>query len=52
MDSLQGIWDFDFLWSTFGYILKLVAPFVVIIVAIYAVTILIKGVVGAIRSRG
>lgn len=50
MGSLSGVWDWDFLWSTFGFLLKLVAPFVVIIVAIYAVGILIQQVIAAVKS--
>lgn len=50
MSGLSGVWDFDFLWSTFGWLLKLVAPFVIIIVAITAVGLLLKVVIEAVRS--
>lgn len=50
MGSLSGVWDFDFLWSTFGFILKLVAPFVLIVVAIIAVGLLLKMVIEAVRQ--
>lgn len=51
MGSLTGVWDWDFMWSTFGFILKLVAPFVMIIVAIIAVGLLLKLVIQAVRTR-
>lgn len=50
MGSLSGVWDFDFLWSTFGFILKLVAPFVLIVVAIIAVGLLLAMVIEAVRQ--
>ena len=52
MGSLSGVWDWNFMWSTFGFILKLVAPFVMIIVAIVAVGLLLKLVINAVKSRG
>lgn len=50
MGNMSGVWDFDFLWSTFGWLLKLVSPFVVILVAIIAVGLLLKVVIEAVRS--
>lgn len=50
MGSLSGVWDFDFLWSVFGFILKLVAPFVLIVVAIIAVGLLLVLIVEAVRQ--
>lgn len=50
MGSLSGVWDFDFMWSTFGFLLKLVSPFVMIVVAIIAVGLLITGIIVAVRQ--
>lgn len=50
MGNMSGVWDFDFLWSTFGWLLKLVAPFIVILVAIIAVGLLLKVVIEAVKS--
>lgn len=52
MGNMSDVWDWNFMWSTFGFILKLVAPFILIVVAIYAVGILLKEVIKAVRSRG
>jgi len=52
MGSLSGVWDWDFMWSTFGFILKLVAPFIMIIVAIVAVGLLLSLVIKAVKQRG
>lgn len=52
MGSLSGVWDWDFMWSTFGFILKLVSPFVMIIVAIVAVGLLLALVIKAVKQRG
>lgn len=52
MGSLSGVWDWDFMWSTFGFILKLVSPFVMIIVAIVAVGLLLGLVIRAVKQRG
>lgn len=50
MGNMNGVWDFDFLWSTFGWLLKMVAPFVIILVAIIAVGLLLKVVIEAVRA--
>lgn len=51
--DLNGVWDWSFFWSSFGFILKTVASFVMIIVAIMAVGLLLKVVFDAVRaSRG
>lgn len=50
MGNLSGVWDWDFLWSTFGYMLKLVAPFVMVPVAILSVGLLIALVISAVRQ--
>ena len=52
MGNLSGVWDWDFMWSTFGFILKLVSPFIMIIVAIVAVGLLLTLVIKAVKSRG
>ena len=50
MGSLSGVWDWDFMWSTFGFLLKLVSPFVMVFVAILAVGLLLKLVISAVKS--
>lgn len=52
MGGLSGVWDWDFMWSTFGFILKLVSPFIMIIVAIIAVGLLLSLVIKAVKQRG
>lgn len=52
MGSLSGVFDWDFFWGVFGFILKLVAPFLMLVVAIFAVGLLIAGIVHAVRNRG
>jgi ascorbate-specific PTS system EIIC-type component UlaA len=51
MSGLSNVFDWDFFWGTFGFILKTVAPFVTIIIAIIAVGLLIASVIRAVRSR-
>jgi ascorbate-specific PTS system EIIC-type component UlaA len=48
--NLSGVWDWDFFWNTFGYILKTVAAFLMVIVAIIAVGMLLNVVINAIRN--
>ena len=54
MLDLQNVWDFDFMWDTFAFILKIVAPFLMIIIAIFGVGALlimvVKAVVTAVRK--
>lgn len=50
MLQLKDIWDFDFMWDTFAFILKLVAPFLMIIIAILGVGALIIIVVIAVKK--
>jgi len=50
MGNMGNVWDFDFLWSTFGWLLKLVSPFVVVLVAILALGLLLKVVIEAVRA--
>lgn len=48
--NLSGVWDWNFFWDTFGFLLKTVASFLMIIVAIIAVGMLLDVVIRAIRS--
>lgn len=52
MGSLSDVWDWDFMWSTFGFLLKLASPFVMIIVAIVAVGLLLSLIIKAVKQRG
>lgn len=55
MMNLEDIWDFDFLWEVFAFILKIVAPFLMLIIAILGVGALlymvVKAVVAAVRNQ-
>jgi hypothetical protein len=51
MSGLENVWDWSFFWGTFGFILKVVAAFVMLVVAIHSVGLLLKAVITAIRSR-
>lgn len=48
--NLSGVWDWSFFWDTFGFILRTVASFVMIVVAILAVGMLLKIVINAVRN--
>lgn len=54
MFNLENVWNFDFMWETFAFILKIVAPFLMIIIAILAVgallVMVVKAVVTAVRK--
>jgi len=50
MYDLENVWNFDFMWDNFFFILKVVAPFVLIIIAILAGGRLLKMVVGAVKE--
>lgn len=54
MLDLEKVWDFDFMWDVFAFILKVVAPFLMIIIAILAVgallVMVVKAVVTAVRK--
>lgn len=52
MGNMSDVWDWNFMWSTFGFILKLVSPFIMIIIAIIAVGLLLKMVIHAVKTRG
>lgn len=49
--NLSGVWDWTFYWDTFGFILKTVANFLMVIVAIVAVGMLLQVVIKAVRSN-
>lgn len=48
--NLEGVWDWAFFWDTFGFILRTVASFLMIIVAIIAVGMLLNVVIKAVRE--
>ncbi|MFP7202637.1 PTS ascorbate transporter subunit IIC [Lysinibacillus halotolerans] len=48
--NLSGVWDWTFFWNSFGFILKTVASFLMIIVAIIAVGMLLQVVINAVRN--
>lgn len=48
--NLSGVWDWTFFWNTYGFILKTVANFLMIIVAIIAVGMLLSVVIKAVRN--
>lgn len=52
MGNMSGVWDWNFMWSTFGFLLKLVSPFIMIIVAVIVVGLLLKEVIKAVKARG
>lgn len=52
MGNMSGVWDWNFMWSTFGFLLKLFSPFVMIIVAIIAVGLMLNYVIKAVKARG
>ncbi len=50
MMNLGNVWNFDFMWDVFAFILKIVAPFLMIIIAIIGVGMLLKIVVQAVKE--
>lgn len=50
MMNLADVWDFDFMWDVFAFILKIVAPFLMIIIAIIGVGMLLVMVVKAVST--
>lgn len=50
MLDLRNVWDFDFMWDTFAFLLKTVAPFLMIIIAILGVGALLIMVVRAVKN--
>lgn len=51
MSSLSGVFDWSFFWGTYGFMLKIAAPFVMLVVAIIAVGLLINAIVSAVKAR-
>lgn len=49
--NLSGVWDWTFFWNTFGFLLKTVATFLLIIVAIKGVGMLLEAVIGALMTK-
>lgn len=50
--NMSSAFDFDFFWGNFGFLLKLAAPFAVIMVSIYAVGKLLEVIIRAVKSKG
>lgn len=50
MVNLGNLWDFSFMWDTFAFLLKVVAPFLMIVIAVLAVGALLYIVVGAVKQ--
>jgi hypothetical protein len=48
--NLSGVWDWTFFWDTFGFTLRTVSNFLMIIVAIVAVGMLLNVVIKAVRN--
>lgn len=51
MGNLGNVFDWDFFWGIFGFLFKTGAPFVLIMVAIYAVGKLIGALVSAVKAK-
>lgn len=49
-NGLSNVLDWDFFWGMFGFFLRIVAPFVMLIVAILAVGILLTNVIAAVKN--
>lgn len=52
MGNMSSAFDFDFFWGNFGFLLKLAAPFAVIMVSIFAVGKLLEVIIKAVKSKG
>ncbi|CDQ42112.1 hypothetical protein BN990_04492 [Virgibacillus salexigens] len=48
--NLSGVWDWSFFWDSFGFFIRTVAPFLLIIVAIVAVGMLLLVVIRAVKA--
>ena len=51
MGDMSNVFDWTFFWGVFSFFLKTVAPFLMLIIAIFAVGWLLKMVVGAVKSK-
>lgn len=49
--NLSGVWDWAFFWNTFGFLLKTVATFLLIIIAIKGVGMLLEAVINAVFQK-
>lgn len=52
MGGLANVFDWEFYWGVFGFFLRTIAPFLMLIVAIISVGLLLKAVIGAIKTKG
>ncbi|MEK4427616.1 PTS ascorbate transporter subunit IIC [Solibacillus sp. FSL K6-1523] len=50
MLDIENVWDWSFMWDTFAFILKIVAPFLMIIIAILGVGAMLFMVVKAVAE--
>lgn len=50
MFDVGNVFDWDLMWDTFAYILKIVSPFLMILIAILAVGALLIMVVVAVKK--
>jgi hypothetical protein len=50
--NISDIWDWAFFWSMFRNFMTTIQPFVMIVVVCLVVPMLLKGLIGAIRSGG
>lgn len=50
MPDLSSAFDWSFFWGVFGFLMKIVGPFVMLTVAIISVGLLIYAVIRAVRS--
>lgn len=48
--NLSGVWDWSFFWETFGFLLRAVANFPMVIIAIIAVGLLIGVIIKAVKN--
>lgn len=48
--NLSNVWDWSFFWDTFGFLLRIVSPFQLIMIAILAVGLLLAVVILAARK--
>ena len=48
--NLADIWDWSFFWESFGFNLRTVSNFVMIVVAIMAVGLLLRVIIRAVRD--
>lgn len=49
--NVGTLWDWGFMWDGFGFILKIAAPFLMLIVAFYGVRMLLGMVVNAVANK-